>query len=98
MGDLLFGLAKDYSFPEAIVLFNGLPVQGFADDGGVEFEFDGEWGKVTVGADGEPTATKYAKPPGKLKIKLKQTSVFNSVLWAAVEAQREAHPPARPSP
>lgn len=65
------------------VIFDGIPLSGFAEDGIVTFEETGERFITVVGVDGDITRSKVKGKLGVLTIKLMSSSKGNDVLSAA---------------
>ncbi len=65
------------------VIFGGVPLSGFAEDGMITFEEQGERFITVAGVDGDVTRSKVKAKVGILTVKLMSSSKSNDVLSAA---------------
>ena len=73
--------SKTYSFKHTNVLFGGVKMGGFGEEGGVTVaRGEGKW-VTTVGADGKVSRSYVASDAGTVEITLMQTSKSNEDMW-----------------
>lgn len=72
---------EDYS-----VIFNGIPIEGFAEDDCIDIEFDAEGFSDQVGADGRVVRYKSGDQRATITFSLMATSPSNKLLSAMYNA------------
>lgn len=83
-----FRQTKFYSFEKNFLIINGVRIGGFDDEGGIEYEYDSDLFEVTIGADGEATASYVANDLMAVTITLKETSDSYRILANLAASQR----------
>lgn len=81
---------KVYSFERNQLIINGIQINGYGDEGGIEYEYSSNMFEVTVGADGEVTASYLANDLIMATVTLKETSDSHVFLANLTAAQRLA--------
>ena len=77
-----------YAFKDVVLLFNGVPLSGFADgDDAIVIERNVDAYTLLVGADGDAMALKQANKSGVATLKLLQSSASNAILTAVLKIQ-----------
>jgi hypothetical protein len=77
-----------FSFKDVVVLFNGIPLTGFADGpDAIVIERNVDAYRLLIGADGDAVALKSANRSGVATLRFLQTSSSNAVLTAALKVQ-----------
>lgn len=77
-----------YAFKDVIVLFNGIPLDGFSDgDDAIKIERNVDSYRLLIGADGDAVAMKSADRSGVATLKFLQSADSNGVLTAALKVQ-----------
>jgi Protein of unknown function (DUF3277) len=72
---------EDYS-----VIFNGIPIEGFAEDDCIDIEFDSEGYQDQVGADGRVVRYRSSDQRATITFSLMATSPSNKLLSAMYNA------------
>jgi hypothetical protein len=76
---------EDYS-----VIFNGIPIEGFAEDDCIDIDFDSDGYKDAIGADGHVMRYKSCDQRATITFTLMATSPTNKILSAMYNADMKA--------
>lgn len=87
MSTLQGQLLKSYNFGIMQLVVGGIPINGYDDDGGIEFEQGADLFEKTVGADGAPTYSLLNDDTVQAIVTLKETSAGYTALAALMTAQ-----------
>lgn len=80
-------IPKFYNFKSNIILINGIRIQGFGDEGGVEYEFADDAQRHTSGADGQVTVSRVNDYRMIATFTVKETSTGYTILSALMQDQ-----------
>lgn len=80
----------DYNFAHCVVLVDGVPVEGFKGDDGVEIEYESEVWTSEVGADGDVVRSATNDRRATITFHLSETSPLNAFFRNKVNLARVA--------
>jgi len=93
--------SRSHNFRACSLIVGGIPVSGFAADGGITIEYETDVSATSIGVDGESVTAAMNNDSTLVVFQLQQQSPSNAALLAAYAAQRAAldlgiEPPALP--
>jgi hypothetical protein len=78
---------KSYDLKNVILIVGAVEVHGYAEDGGVSFEWSADIGEIVVGADGEAVFARNNDRHMRATISLLETSEAYRLLGLEMQAQ-----------
>lgn len=82
--------SRNHNFRACSLIVGGIPVSGFASDGGINIEYETDVSATSIGVDGEAVTSQMNNDSTLVVFQLQQQSPSNAALLAAYAAQRDA--------